>query len=357
MNQNDIQPTLIFIPDISGFTSFINEIEVEHSTHIITELLEIIIESNILKLKVSEIEGDAVLFYRIGDEPSFIEIAKQAEVMFLEFHRHLKYYDRDRICQCGACSTTHKLSLKFVYHFGRTTLRKIKKHEKLFGPDVTLAHRLLKNNIQEDEYLLLTSLPHYSDELKMPDWMLLKQGKNDYEGIGEVDYNYLSLASLKSKVSELAERNIIKKYRNSVSVSVTIKASLEKVHGIVTNVSLKPKWVLGLRSVQEQGNQLSRVGSKHLCVMPTTIIDFEITSQNIKKGIIEYVEKSDNIKWVSPLYVLFTMKRISRNKTQIEVNIHYKKNILSKLYLDFPLRLMIIVIAQISLLKLKKYIT
>jgi len=55
-----IQSALFFIPDISGYTKFINETEINHSTHIITELLEIIISSNILDLKVSEIEGDAV---------------------------------------------------------------------------------------------------------------------------------------------------------------------------------------------------------------------------------------------------------------------------------------------------------
>ena len=40
------QPSLIFIPDISGFTEFVNNTEVSHSRHIITELLELIINSN-----------------------------------------------------------------------------------------------------------------------------------------------------------------------------------------------------------------------------------------------------------------------------------------------------------------------
>ena len=42
---------LIFIPDISGFTRFVNEVEIDHSRHIIQELLEVIINSN------SNIEG------------------------------------------------------------------------------------------------------------------------------------------------------------------------------------------------------------------------------------------------------------------------------------------------------------
>ncbi|HKH62865.1 MAG TPA: DUF2652 domain-containing protein, partial [Flavitalea sp.] len=64
---------LIFIPDISGFTSFVNNTEIEHSRFIIEELLETIINSNQLGLNISEIEGDAVLFYKFGDPPKVQE--------------------------------------------------------------------------------------------------------------------------------------------------------------------------------------------------------------------------------------------------------------------------------------------
>jgi hypothetical protein len=57
---------LLFIPDISGFTRFVTEMEIEHSRYIIQELLEVLIDSNELGLEVSEIEGDAILFYKLG---------------------------------------------------------------------------------------------------------------------------------------------------------------------------------------------------------------------------------------------------------------------------------------------------
>ena len=37
---------LIFIPDISGFSRFVSEMEIEHSRLIIQELLEILIDAN-----------------------------------------------------------------------------------------------------------------------------------------------------------------------------------------------------------------------------------------------------------------------------------------------------------------------
>ena len=55
--------SLLFIPDITGFTEFVNNTEIEHGQHIISELLEKIIDSNELSMEISEVEGDAVLFY------------------------------------------------------------------------------------------------------------------------------------------------------------------------------------------------------------------------------------------------------------------------------------------------------
>ena len=147
---------LIFIPDISGYTKFITETENKHSKHIITELLEVIIGANTLKLQVSEIEGDAVLFYRKGDPPKLNDLLSQVKEMFLAFHTQIKVIQRDNICQCGACRTAVELTLKFITHFGILDEISVQNFSKIMGGDVILAHRLLKNNIDESEYLLLT---------------------------------------------------------------------------------------------------------------------------------------------------------------------------------------------------------
>ncbi len=56
--------SLLFIPDITGFTKFVNDTEVAHGHHIVAELLELIIDSDQLGMTVSEVEGDAVLSIR-----------------------------------------------------------------------------------------------------------------------------------------------------------------------------------------------------------------------------------------------------------------------------------------------------
>ena len=50
--------SLLFIPDISGFTEFVQITEVAHSQHVIAELLEILIDATAQEFQLAEIEGD-----------------------------------------------------------------------------------------------------------------------------------------------------------------------------------------------------------------------------------------------------------------------------------------------------------
>ena len=62
------QKAILFIPDISGFTEFVHHTDINHSRHIISELLELLIDSNNMGLELAEIEGDALFLYKIEDK-------------------------------------------------------------------------------------------------------------------------------------------------------------------------------------------------------------------------------------------------------------------------------------------------
>jgi hypothetical protein len=151
---------LLFIPDISGFTDFVSTMEISHSRHIIQELLELIIDSNELSLEVSEVEGDAVLFYKFGELPELSLIYDQVTRMFQSFHRHLTIYEQNRTCHCLACISAINLSLKVITHYGEFTMFQVKHFNQLFGKDVIVAHQLLKNDIDHSEYWLITNGMH-----------------------------------------------------------------------------------------------------------------------------------------------------------------------------------------------------
>ena len=97
---------------------------------------------------VAEIEGDAIFFYREGDVPDFAALSAQARKTFEAFHAHLKSYETNRICDCGACSGAHQLTLKIVAHAGPIDLISVRGFQKPYGTDVIVAHRLLKNDVE-----------------------------------------------------------------------------------------------------------------------------------------------------------------------------------------------------------------
>jgi len=147
---------LIYFPDISGFTKFVNHTEINHSQLIIVELLETIIKTLTLPFTISEIEGDAILYYKFGDPPAIDDLIKESKNIFIKFHDKLGQILKHNHCTCGACSESHRLSLKFIVHFGIINKIKIGNYNKLFGRDLIIAHRLLKNSINKKEYILLS---------------------------------------------------------------------------------------------------------------------------------------------------------------------------------------------------------
>ncbi len=53
---------MIMIPDISGFTDFVIKSNMFVGKYITESLLKSVMDSNILCLEISEVEGDAILF-------------------------------------------------------------------------------------------------------------------------------------------------------------------------------------------------------------------------------------------------------------------------------------------------------
>lgn len=190
---------LIFIPDISGFTNFVNSVEIDHSQHIIHELLEVILDANQMDLNISEIEGDAILFYKFGASPDLSLAYAQVEKMFLSFHKHLEWYESKRTCHCNACISAINLTLKVITHYGEFKEYKIRNFRKLIGMDIIIAHQLLKNDISNHEYWLITnSLVSGKTPKKFKPWMKWDHGSKQIND-GEIFFHFAQLSNLKNK--------------------------------------------------------------------------------------------------------------------------------------------------------------
>ena len=319
-------PALILIPDISGFTQFVSEVDISHSQHIIAELLEVIIDSNNIGLEVSEVEGDAVLFYRFGEGTNLEEVQKQAEKMFLDFHAHLQAYEAKRVCNCGACSTATKLGLKFIAHPGSISTMQIKDHLKLVGGDVILAHRLLKNDINSDEYLLVTDA--LKDEWK-GNW---ETGQAEYEGLGEVSFHYMQLEELKSKVEPLPPDPGYKKTSDAIAVETEIEADIMETFALVADISQRPRWLEGLTKVEYEPHVLPKVGDAHVCVVGSREMEVATVAADWDDNEFEIVEVNYDVPVLKEVASVFGVKQLNGvSKVRLEAhpqNLNWFKKIL-----------------------------
>lgn len=197
-------PTLICIPDISGFTQFMSETDLEISGKVIPSLLNKIIYSNEIGLKISEIEGDAVLFYKSGELPSFRNLVDQCRNFYTDFYKKMHSLNGELGEKWKEIEIPEMLGLKIILHFGQEVgMAPIGKSIKLMGEDVIIAHRLLKNNIPFDEYILFSEdlISQYDtngfDDL---DWAHLQEGDIHVEHVGNVKFRYINLKPLVNEV-------------------------------------------------------------------------------------------------------------------------------------------------------------
>lgn len=158
----EIKPMFYVIADISGYTRFLQRHsgDLVHAEWMVGELLEQIIASARSPLKLYEIAGDAVSFFAVTDRngSSAQEVWKQIRSFIAGFKaRVAELAQCPRVRSCPACQEVGSLKIKTIVHFGEAVFSQVGEFTKIAGPDIIKAHRLLKNSIKEDEYILMTS--------------------------------------------------------------------------------------------------------------------------------------------------------------------------------------------------------
>lgn len=152
---------VLLIADISGYTEFIvmKKVSAIHAEEVITELLESIANAAKFPLKLNKIEGDALFFCADSDgdtRAAVNDVARQAAQFMRSFHEQQKtlILDGDGGCPCSACRGVGKLGLKILIHADDIVLKQIAGQSELAGAGVILIHRLLKNSIRANSYIL-----------------------------------------------------------------------------------------------------------------------------------------------------------------------------------------------------------
>ncbi len=322
-----VNKSLLFIPDISGFTQFIQTTEVEHSQHVIAELLEILIEANTQDLQLAEVEGDALFFYKEGEIPSLEKLLAQVETMFTAFYSHLKLFEKNRICPCNACASAPNLNLKIIAHSGELQFITIQDNRKPFGSQVIEAHRLMKNSIQSDKYLLLSK--ELTTDIQLPTnyhskLFDFKAGKDKYDG-KEIKYLFSIISQKELKLRPYAQA---KKLRFGAPPALSLKRefpiSTPQLLEYLTNYRYRHHWVQGVDKFEYNKEEVTKIGTEHTCVINGKNLDFIVVTKEGKPGQLVYGEMTTSLPPVDELYQFFIVTPLTNDSCQLEIEVYWK---------------------------------
>lgn len=318
---------LLFIPDISGFSRFVTETEIGHSRLVIQELLEILINANEIGLEISEIEGDAILFYKFGEPPSLEALYRQVEKMFCSFHENLLAYDLNRYCQCQACMSAKQLTLKVITHYGEFANYNVSSFRKLIGKDIIVAHQLLKNDIPEHEYWIITR--NVSEHpLGLTQWMRWDASVK-YTETGDIPFHYTPLRNLRldlrpSSPAPLALENMTKVF----SVSKVYDTDIITLFHASGDFQYRSKWQEGIEEVSIVNHYLPRVGMKCRCVIDGKETFIYSSSYRFQDERIAFTETEQSGSSLTS----FTLERMTTKHTRLTIGYYVRKNVASQLW-------------------------
>ena len=327
---NGPQEVAFMIPDISGFTKFLSGTEIRHSKHIIEELIEVIGRETKDYFELAEVEGDALFLYQRTDAIDGDTIFKVARNTFIAFHQHLLNYENLRICTCGACSSAINLSLKFIMHVGTMELATVQGKQKPYGLDVIKAHRLMKNNVKGNEYLLISN--DYNQRFGTGAIELdLIAGSATYDEIGEMPYQYGALTHLKNDLQP-DERQMSspgKSLKTLVSAEAEINAPLNVVYEVLSDFQYRPVWNSEAKIVDHNEDDIYQVGTEHYCIINNK--KHQIRTVGNPDSKLEFGEQALNTGPFRELNLYFVFNKSDEASEHTRLTIEIRANVITLL--------------------------
>jgi len=200
----------LLLADISGYTSFLTDVEVAHQHDafangnipeaygLMSSLLDGIVAKIVPPFTLAKIEGDAVFAFATADNAvprgeAFLDCVRAC---YAEFAARRAQAGALWTCTCDACARAGSLDLKFILHAGTYVLQEIAGSRELSGPAVVMAHRLLKNGaaqvVGDGAYVLLSAAAARWLEVPVADAIPMSE---TYEHYAPIDTFALALAT------------------------------------------------------------------------------------------------------------------------------------------------------------------
>ncbi len=236
------------IADISGYTKFMAETEIEHAKGVLEGLFEAVIPAIRAPLAIAGFQGDAVFAYAVdSDLVKGQYILEAIERIYCDFADAREKMKINTSCPCRACAAIGDLDLKIVVHHGEYVMQTTGGREELAGRDVITAFRLLKNKVTETEGLTAYGLVTCDAvaEMGLGDYFDANARRTEtYEHIGEVEYVIHPLRE--AWLDRREKRRILVGPEDEMlceEYSLAVPISPQAAFTLVTRPDLRAQWV------------------------------------------------------------------------------------------------------------------
>jgi len=183
------QPTCFLIADISGYTGYLADVELDHAQDILADLIGAVVTALRPNFRLAKLEGDAAFTFLSAEKLDGSMLLDTIERCYFGFRRRRRDVRQATSCECGACRRIPDLDLKFVVHHGVAIHQKVAGHQELLGSDVIVVHRLLKNEVVEKlgmhAYALITRKCIDASDIE-PAALGMREITETYDRIGDV---------------------------------------------------------------------------------------------------------------------------------------------------------------------------
>ena len=193
----------IVLADISGYTVFLEDVKKAHADDafadgqvpyaygLLSNLLGGIVEQIAPPFTLVKFEGDAV--FAVGQDgvvPTGSTLIGCIANCYDDFMARLDEAGLTWTCTCNACTVKNTLDLKFVVHHGNYIVQAIGTYVEVLGPDITAAHRLLKNaaadRVGSPAYALFTEEAEAALDLSLTDGIRFAEPIEGAESVNTV---------------------------------------------------------------------------------------------------------------------------------------------------------------------------
>jgi 2-polyprenyl-3-methyl-5-hydroxy-6-metoxy-1,4-benzoquinol methylase len=203
---------------------------------IVGALLESLLGEVDVPLRVSRIEGDALFLYAVKSSDEEVWRRRSADLverllaLFEVFAERLVEVGAYSVCKCDACAEVGDLKLKIIAHSGEALLTSVGEYPTLSGVDVITVHRLAKNSVPEDEYVLMTEAAYR--DLPLPEGAVVREGSEEYDTGTFKTYTYLPQVEM-----DLDEETIRERFSNDNAAVQILRDEIAREY---TDVAAEP---------------------------------------------------------------------------------------------------------------------